>query len=456
MKRRNRRRGTALLAAVVVTIVAVGVGAAFLTETASYHRFAMASDETDEAQVLCDAALEKARLAMWKYGHEKGWSWSDVLKYCNGLSTDLLDVKQSFESVRNTTWFRTYWETALSVGSHASSNIVAPVPAKMAVYSSADVNYGLTYDPFANPEANFNFMGFNQPFMSGAYHVVVRDNDDGDGDPLTDSDKYVYLIVTVTLPAGAQAQIEAFVYDATVSTSATAPAAIASHVSISTLGNIEIDGRNWSMDGTEVVGDGVYGILSTDGVSVGGSSGVGGNGNAPPSNGAATDSIQEYYSEPLPETADEVIDAVEGMLKQVAQRRGTYFSSQDDYNTYLTANAGNLPGGGVYYLEFDPGPPWEIGDTMNEEPSILVVHDAATSTVARNVHGQFRGLMLCDSIDKINSGTEIIGSIYCFSSLNPDTFGNGNALIKHSSETLGNLPSVGQDAAGIASYRKLK
>ena len=97
----------------------------------------------------------------------------------------------------------------------------------------------------------------------------------------------------------------------------------------------------------------------------------------------------------------------------------------------------------------------EVGTTMNGAPSILVVHNAASNAIMKNVHGSFKGLLLADKIEHVNAGTEILGMIQAWGQFG-NVFGNGTSTIKFSSEVLANLPAVAVNQLYVRrSYREV-
>jgi len=81
---------------------------------------------------------------------------------------------------------------------------------------------------------------------------------------------------------------------------------------------------------------------------------------------------------------------------------------------------------------------------MNDPPSVIVHHTAAGDAVMKNVHGQFRGLVFTDFVEHINGDFAMVGALMSFADdTYGNTFGNGNADIRYSSEVLLKLPSPG-------------
>lgn len=254
-----------------------------------------------------------------------------------------------------------------------------------------------------------------------------------------------------------------------------ARAAVTAEGSVSTLGNIRIDGRDWNEAGTSIVGPGVFGISSMSTIVSSGSSTIGGNGFAPsilPNplaiqplalwrdlvdndgdgrldeeqwNGVDDDGDGEIDEDTndYPENPDLMLNLPTGSLKAVAQAQGTYFATQAAYEAFRTANGGNLPGGKVYYLEFNQWQPANLSSTMNATPSILVHHNSAGNAQMKNVHHAFKGLVMADLVQHINGDFLLVGAFMSFSNkAYGNTYGNGNATIKYSSAVLGSLPSA--------------
>src|SRR6185503_716650 len=158
-------------------------------------------------------------------------------------------------------------------------------------------------------------------------------------------------------------------------------AAVTSDDDVETLGNVSIDGQDWNESGTAVVGPGVFGILSTGNITVGGASAIGGTGNPPPKKGASAGSTQSkgssYFPSGYPDNPDMVMKGNKGDLKAAAMAAGTYFSDEASYNKALPAGGWS---GQIVYVEFDPTPSFEIGGSAyNAKPSIMVIHNDSMS-----------------------------------------------------------------------------
>ncbi len=450
MKRHPGERGNAMLTATIVVVMTTGIGGAFLAETVFSGKSQFRAMQKDEAQVVCDAAIEKVRRALWKYKYDETWNWDNILAYCLAMDTNPATVKTAWTTDKETAAYKAFL-TQLTSGTYTSPAYEAPLPADP-VSPNAD-------DPI--------FIGWNRPFGDVgqyAFQVVVRNNDDSGildfdgipGSPTHDSDRKVFLIVTATLPDGTQRQIEALVYDPTIPTNFDALAAVVAHDNVELLGNITIDGRDWSFDNMKVDAAGVFGILSKSTIADKGSSAVGGRGIAPPfPSGVPAGTVYEDYEKELPNDPDKALNVDLGTLRAIAISKGTYFPTAVQYEAWLAANGGSNPGRAVVYVEETIGPMAQLGKVMNAKPSILIVHNSTGSTVMNVLHGEFKGLILCDSINKVNSNAAILGAIYCFSPSAPDTFGNGTADIRFSSKVLSQLPALSSAGLEVLSYRRI-
>ena len=65
MQRRVRTHGSAMILALIVVIIVVGLGGAFLADSASQAQMGFRAIESDEATMLAEAALERTRRALY-------------------------------------------------------------------------------------------------------------------------------------------------------------------------------------------------------------------------------------------------------------------------------------------------------------------------------------------------------------------------------------------------------
>lgn len=467
MKMRRATRGSALLLSVIIVILAVGIGGAFMAQGLVHSREQQTVIEADEALAMCDAGMERARQALDVYrgvnGNPQYWAWDGILTYCSAVSTDPIVIKKDYLSQMNSSLYQAY--TAKIWSSNPTARLGADtLPAAQAIPASAgSSNQPATTDP----TTGHVFIGWNQPFHRGAIHIHVRNNG-GTGDTAThDGDGQVIITVTATLPSGIQRQVEGLL---TIPSGASVPlkvnglAAVVSNDKVDTNGNITIDGRDYDYSGSKLTGDpGVFGVLSTKTISSGGSSGIGGVGVAPPSKGTASGSISENagFKTGYPSSPDEIAGVAAGTLKKAAQAAGTYVTSDAEFSALLSKNGGKIPDHAIVYCDFDPGNgSFEIG-SGNDKSSILVIHTEGSTSSVKNLHGSFKGLMIADSVNHVNSGTAITGMVQMLSptaSEGANVFGNGNATIHFSSSVLADLPGAATGASTqgstMTSYRR--
>jgi hypothetical protein len=266
-----------------------------------------------------------------------------------------------------------------------------------------------------------------------------------------------------------------------------ARAAITSNGPVLTTGSITVDGRDWNLNGTAVVGPGTFGISSTSTITNTGSSSVGGAGMAPDgppppgaqepiadwSDGADQDgdgSVDEENFDGIdndddglidedtsdyPSTPDVALHLPEGTLRDAAIASNTYYTSQTQLDAAIAANGNKMPGGVVIYLDFPLWEPADLGNQFNSPPSVLVHHNATGNALMKNVHGRFVGLVFADLIDHLNGDVEILGALMTFASgAGGNAYGNGNAHIKLCTAALENLPEVGQTQVKIRSWSR--
>jgi hypothetical protein len=448
MSRSSSRRGSALLLATIIALLALGIGGAFLAEFLARGKTQHAATRSDEALMICDAGLERARRALYQYRFSGSWTWNDILEYCSKITETTPDqIKADFNARVTTPQFTAYMSNLGTAGQNTLNESATP----------ADRRNPAPTDPTNNGV----FIGWNIPYSNGAYHILVKDNaDDTDPSrsPLVDADDKVVVVVTATLRDGTQRRIESTIFYNYQPLAMTGLAAILTNSDTDVTGNITVDGRDWDINGSAVVGGGVYGVMSSASITTGGSSGVGGNGLPPLPRGAAPGSLDPNHSFPTgyPPGPDAAVNARTGTLKSMAQASGTYFTTQAAYDHYIALNGGVVPGGQVIYLEATTSPPFNLGRSMNNQPSIIVVHNSTSTASIKNVHGDFKGVLFADQIDHVNAGTNILGMIQTFSDVPyGNALGNGNSTVKFSSAVLRNLPSSGPGACTMLDWKKV-
>lgn len=240
-------------------------------------------------------------------------------------------------------------------------------------------------------------------------------------------------------------------------------AAITTNNPTSTLGNIEIDGRNYKLTGELIPNSGTLGMWSTNIISQGGSSTIGGTYNGvdyAPTRPANVNVIAMNQTWPggYPDSPDKVLGESngfpEGKLMQIAK-------SGAGGSQYVT-NPNNLtfPLKGVTYVELPANPKKNSWKAQNIQGSgILVVHNSALDAKIENLNsGTFTGLLIADDIVHIH--TNIIGAVVGLtpSPSEGNCIGNGNGSVKFSSEAVMKAtkdvsPSTAAKNFGFGKYR---
>ncbi len=194
-------------------------------------------------------------------------------------------------------------------------------------------------------------------------------------------------------------------------------AALHAASNLTTNGNITVDGRNHDPNGNLTGNPGVYGIATTTSTyTQSGSSQIGGNGAAPanPYNPVAV----QVNAPPFPPTPEEILGLQPGML--------------DAYKT-STPPPPNFSGI-VYYT----GAEWKPVDFGTFSSGILIVHNATSNALMKNVHGKFNGVIITDKLSHLNGDMLVNGAIFVTTEAG-NVIGNGSATLNYSSEVLANL-----------------
>jgi hypothetical protein len=463
MRIRRRDSGSAIILAIVIVIMAAGIGGAFLAESVFRSKTQHKEIEAEETVLMCDAALERARRALYYYRKSSLWTWNEILAYCSTRDKNGIQILQDYKALSLSSLYTSYSQT-LGDGNDSVDQTIhvtdGALPGSKTTPAAAD------------RDSSKVFIGWNVPFLKGSVYTMVKDNDDGDGNALVDSDNKVLIVITATLPDGTQRAIEAHIEYKEVKMNVNGIAALVGNDDIEVTGNMKIDGQNWNIDGTAEVGSGnVYGVVGKNGVTPNGNSvSISGNGTSYSNNTVVAGAIKANYSFPTgyPAGPDEAVGLPSGTLKAMAQSSGGYFATAAQWNAFMSANNDKPPGGRVYFLEFDPSASnssFEIGKYtgnqgpfFNETPSIMVVHTPTMTGTIKNLHGGFKGLLLVDAIDHVNAGTEILGMVQVLSptaASTTNTLGNGDARLRYSSAALANLPQLSPESANLLSWRKI-
>jgi len=227
-------------------------------------------------------------------------------------------------------------------------------------------------------------------------------------------------------------------------------AAITANCPIETLGNLIIDGRNHTIDGTLKENSGTNGIWTTSSFRQRGNSNIGGTFESidyipsKPGNANIIKEGQTWTSGTYPTTPDKVLGGssegfAEGTLKSIAQsgEGGSQYVVNPDHLSF--------PLHGVTYVELESGGNWTSAKITGS--GLLIVHNINSNAVLKNVNnGPFTGLLIADDI--IHFHTELIGGIFILSPTPSDgnCLGNGSGSILYSSKA---IASGVEDAGGV-------
>jgi Flp pilus assembly pilin Flp len=197
--------------------------------------------------------------------------------------------------------------------------------------------------------------------------------------------------------------------------------AVTSRYNVDLTGGIVIDGRDYDSTGN-YVGNGIYGISTCMNMSQNGTSEVGGQGVAP----VDKDGIAAVRSTVCREMAP--ISAAFGSPEAFL---GVPAGSLDQFKTATLEDDFQ----GIYYVEGDVGP-----IHLDNARGILIVHNStSTAELKINSDGNFKGLIICDVMNKINGTFDILGAAVTLGTAKNSEFGNGDATLRYSAQVLSNL-----------------
>ena len=187
--------------------------------------------------------------------------------------------------------------------------------------------------------------------------------------------------------------------------------AVTANGRVNTTGNFTADGRDWDENGVTPLlnGQGVGGISTKDTVSLGGSSSIGGTVNgvdyAPPNKGLGNPGVVvEDTNQPLMTSPDNALGLPEGTLKSIAQSNGKYY-----------ANGSLVPSGTLSGVTFVNGDfATADGEGVFGEGVLIV-----TGTLG-NFHGNFKGVIITNCVNKANGNSQIVGTIITLTSATAD------------------------------------
>lgn len=181
MKHTRVERGSSLVVVLVIVVVLMGLGGAYLATTYVENQGTVASERTVGAKQADAAALDKARLLLFE-ARAGGGTWNDTLT--------------ASYSAFQTSAYRcaggTSGMTSMPTSAYASGGTPYEGFVSTGAASSSDTETGTA------PAA---FYGRNFVHGDAVYNVVVADDDDGDGNPTADANNTLVVFTTVAAPA---------------------------------------------------------------------------------------------------------------------------------------------------------------------------------------------------------------------------------------------------------------
>ncbi|HLG43186.1 MAG TPA: hypothetical protein VI643_07455, partial [Planctomycetota bacterium] len=224
-----RRGGSALLWALILTLLLAAIGSVYLVVTQAQALFAQKSAARGEAMSIADSGLNLACRFLFIYREKGSWRWNDILAYNQSFADDPGAIRQ--EGMR-------ILAGAVQEGWVVQTAPEAPVPPDPTI-------------PTTSPPVVF---GVHSLLNRGAWYLLVRNNPEDPGGPTTDTDDVLQLLIFVTHIENVQVTLEASVR---YQPSRLEPeAAIISRGGLSMVGNPVITAAAGSADAANVMVDG--------------------------------------------------------------------------------------------------------------------------------------------------------------------------------------------------------
>lgn len=210
-------------------------------------------------------------------------------------------------------------------------------------------------------------------------------------------------------------------------------AAVQANSAVENSGNMEIDGKDYDINGNPISpAVGVKGVSSKSTVTASGAGTIGGvdsAGNASaPAKTPVAGTVEQNATWTAPLTPDAALKIDEGTLKKIAQ-------SGVNGSQYVTnPNLLTLPLSGVTYVEADN---WQAVN-FGISSGILIVHNASRNAVLKNTNGGiFKGIMIVD--DYVHEHNDMLGCVITLSTSpsSGNVLGNGSGYIHFSTAAIG-------------------
>jgi hypothetical protein len=198
--------------------------------------------------------------------------------------------------------------------------------------------------------------------------------------------------------------------------------AIVSRYDVDINGSCTVDGNDYdSLNNLRLPMSGVYGVWTCMQLTLQGNAETGGSGHIPVDKKdlPAWRTIVAYENAPVPSS----LSSPEAFL-------GVPPGSLEKFKV------SNLitPFHGVVYIDQDAGPV-HFGNSSG----ILIVHNSSKTATLKANGGTFKGLIICDDIDKINGGLDILGAVVSLSESTGNWNFVGNSSVHYSAQVLDNL-----------------
>lgn len=215
-------------------------------------------------------------------------------------------------------------------------------------------------------------------------------------------------------------------------------AAVTARTDVSTLGNMEIDGRNYRDNNSNFGAldtGGVWGVAAGGTVTAGGSSAIGGNITAPQKPALSGVTVKEFIdTSSYPQTPEEVLGLSPGAL-----------------DAYKVSSCPAQVSGITYC---------ETADNFVNGSGILIVHNNSGTASFGNYHGHFKGLIIVDEVKHVNGGASVLGAVFLLGrTVGGNCFGNGNSKVHYSAKVLADafnlIPSSGRRTVNVVSWREV-
>jgi len=202
-------------------------------------------------------------------------------------------------------------------------------------------------------------------------------------------------------------------------------AAVVSKSEVDIVGNISIDGREYDSL-NNLKGGGTFGIVTEKIVNLNGSAEVGGNTLAP----VGKKDFPTYRAMVSKEGVkiSDSLSSPEAFLQIPV-------GSLDKYKTDLSKLT--IPFHGLVYFDGDTHIP-----DLGKSSGVIIVHNSTKSAELHLNGGEFKGLIICDVMNKVNGTGKILGSVVAIGDKTGSHFGNGTAEIHYSKDVLSNLEAL--------------